>query len=36
MYEFPRWPVRPPLQPLKEENEEQVFLDAVAGMEAGV
>jgi 4-hydroxy-tetrahydrodipicolinate synthase len=36
MYEFPRWQVRPPLQPLKEENEEQVFLDAVAGMEASV
>jgi 4-hydroxy-tetrahydrodipicolinate synthase len=36
LYEFPRWQVRPPLQPLKEEIEEQVFLEAVTIMEAGV
>jgi len=36
LHEFPPWQVRPPLQPLKEEIEEQVFLDAVTVMEAGV
>jgi 4-hydroxy-tetrahydrodipicolinate synthase len=36
LYEFPPWQVRPPLQPLKEEIEEQVFLEAVTVMGAGV
>jgi len=36
LYEFPHWQVRPPLQPLKEEIEGQVFLEAVTVMGAGV